>query len=138
MPVVEIHLVEGQHTPTRIEELLRRVSERFAAVLDIPIARTCVFITTHAPEMWATGGVPAAVDGDPSPYFVATVLEGTPPAERQRLLGQITDTICDVLGATRVRVRGRVALVAPTDWTVGGMSAASQRTVRVEASSSLL
>lgn len=138
MPVVEIHLVEGQHTPTRVEELLRRVSERYAAVLEIPIGRTCVFITTHAPEMWAAGGVPAAVDGDPSPYFVATVLEGTPPARRQRLLGQITDTICDVLGATRVRVRGRIALVPPTDWAVGGMSTSTQRTVQVVPSSTLL
>src|ERR1041384_2290298 len=113
MPVVEIHLVDGQHTPTRIEELLRRVSERYAAVLEIPIARTCVFITTHVPEMWAAGGAPAAVAGDPPPSFAPTVREATPPARRQRLLGQVTDTICDVLGATRVRGRGRLALVRP-------------------------
>ncbi|HEY2222904.1 tautomerase family protein [Actinomycetospora sp.] len=135
MPVVEIHLVEGEHLPARIEELLRRVSERYAAVLESPINRVRAFVTMHPPELWATGGITAAVDGDPAPYFVAAVLEGRPASQRQQLLAEITDAICDVLGATRSRVRGRVAQVAPEDWAIGGVPASRKRREEIVARS---
>jgi 4-oxalocrotonate tautomerase family enzyme len=138
MPVVEIHLVEGQHAPARIEELLRRVSERYAAVLESPLTRIRAFVTMHPAELWATGGVPAAVDGDPAPYFVAAVLEGRPREQRQRLLAEITDALCDVLGATRSRVRGRIAQVPPEDWGIGGVPASSRRREEIVARSSRL
>ncbi len=138
MPVVEIHLVDGQHLPARMEELLARVSERYAAVLDSPISRVRAFVTMHPAELWATGGVPAAVDGDPAPYFVAAVLEGRPVEQRHRLLGEITDAICEVLGVTRSRVRGRVAQVPPDDWSIGGVPAASKRRDEIIARSTLV
>ncbi|NMO91036.1 tautomerase family protein [Actinomycetospora sp. TBRC 11914] len=138
MPVVEIHLVEGQQPPARIEELLRRVSERYAAVLESPITRIRAFVTMHPPELWSTGGVTAAVDGDPAPYFVAAVLEGRPAEQRQRLLAEITDTLCEVLGATRSRVRGRIAQVPPEDWGIGGVPASSRRREEIVARSSRL
>ncbi len=138
MPVVEIHLVEGQHLPARMEELLRRVSERYAAVLESPLSRVRAFVTMHPDELWATGGVPAAVDGDPAPYFVAAVLEGRPVEQRHRLLAEITDAICDVLGVTRSRVRGRVAQVPPDDWAIGGVPATTQRREEIVARSSLV
>src|ERR1700744_392774 len=101
MPVVEIHLVEGQDPPAPVGELLARVSERYAAVLESPIGRVRAFVTMHPAELWATGPVPSAGDGDPAPYFVAAVLEGRPVEQRHRLLAEITDAICDVLGVTR-------------------------------------
>jgi phenylpyruvate tautomerase PptA (4-oxalocrotonate tautomerase family) len=121
VPVVEIHLVDGQHRPARIEELLQRVSHRAAAALGSPVGRVRAFVTMHPPELWATGGVPAAVDGDPAPYFVATVLAASSAAQRTRLLADITDALCDVLGVTRVRIHGRVAQVPPDDCVVGGV-----------------
>ncbi len=138
MSVVEIHLVEGQHAATRIEELLRRVSERYAAVLGAPIGRVRAVVTMHPPELWATGGIPAAVDGDPAPYFVVSVLEGRLPAQRHRLLADITDAICDVLGATRSRVLGRVVQVPPDDWAVGGVPASSRRRDQIVARTNLV
>jgi 4-oxalocrotonate tautomerase family enzyme len=138
MPVVEIHLVEGEHLPSRIEELLRRMSERYAAVLESPLNRVRAFVTMHPPELWATGGVPAAVDGDPAPYFVAAVLEGRPVEQRQRLLAELTDALCEVLGVTRSRVRGRIAQVPPEDWAIGGVPASSKRREEIIARSSML
>jgi 4-oxalocrotonate tautomerase family enzyme len=138
MPVVEIHLVEGQHLPVRIEELLRDVSERYAAVLESPLSRIRAFVTMHPAELWATGGVTAAVDGDPAPYFVAAVLEGRPPEQRQRLLRELTDALCDVLGVTRSRVRGRIVQVPPEDWAIGGVPASSKRREEIIARSSML
>ena len=138
MPVVEVHLVEGRHSPSRIEDLLRRVSERYAAVLESPIERVRAFVTLHPPELWATGGVPASVDGDPAPYFVAAVLTGRPAEQRQRLLAEITDACCDTLGATRSRVRGRIVQVPPEDWGIGGVPAAQQRREEIVTRSDLL
>ena len=138
MTVVEIHLVQGQHAPTRIEELLRRVSARYASVLECPGGRVRAFVTMHPPELWSTGGVPAAVDGDPGPYFVATVLEGPPVSQRQRLLAEITDAVCDVLAATRTRVHGRVVQVPPEDWAIGGLPVATRRRDTIVARTTLL
>ncbi len=138
MPVVEIHLVAGAHDDRRIEDLLRRVSERYAAVLESPIVRVRAFVTMHAPQHWMTGGVTAAVDGDPAPYFAAAVLEGRPVEQRHRLLAELTDVLCDVLGVTRSRVRGRVVQVPPDDWAIGGVPAATRRRDEIVARSSRL
>ncbi len=138
MPVVEIHLVEGDHDPSRIEPLLRRVSERYAAILDSPIERVRAFVTMHRPEHWMTGGVTAAVDGDAAPYFAAAVLEGKPPEQRRRLLAELTDIICDVMGATRSRVRGHIVQIPPEDWGVGGVPASQGRRPEIIARSSRL
>ncbi|MDL5158486.1 tautomerase family protein [Actinomycetospora termitidis] len=138
MPVVEIHLVEGDHDDRRLEDLLRRVSERYAAVLESPIERVRAFVTMHPPQHWMTGGVTAAVDGDAAPYFAAAVLEGRPVEQRHRLLAELTDVICEVLGATRSRVRGRVVQVPPDDWSIGGVPAATRRREEIVARSSRL
>ena len=121
MSVVEIHLVDGQHLPSRIDELLARVSQRVATVLGSPVGRGRGVGPLHPPAAWVTGGVPAAVDGDPAPYFVATVLQASSAVQRGRLLAEITDALCDVLGVTRVRIHGRVAQVPPDDCVVGGV-----------------
>lgn len=63
---------------------------------------------------------------DAAPYFVAAGLEGRPVEQRQRLLGEITDALCDVLGAIRSRVRGRIAQVPAEDWGIGGVPASSR------------
>ena len=138
MPVVEFHLVEGDHDPTRIELLLRRASERCAAILEVPIERVRACVTTHRPEHWMTGGVTAAVDGDAAPYFVAAILEGRTPEQRRRLLAELTDITCDVIGATRSRVWGRIVEVPPEDWGIGGVPASRGRRPEIVARSSRL
>jgi phenylpyruvate tautomerase PptA (4-oxalocrotonate tautomerase family) len=138
MSVVEIQFVDGQHLPSRIEELLRRVSQRVSAVLGSPVGRVRVFVTMHPPELWATGGVPAAQDGDPAAYFVAVVLQESSPAQRGKLLTEITDALCDALGVTRDRVHGRVAQVPPEDCVVGGVLTSSTRGPEVVVRSTLV
>ncbi|MFC5062620.1 tautomerase family protein [Actinomycetospora atypica] len=138
MPVLEIHLVEGDHVPEKLERLLRRASDRCAAVLELPVTTVRAFLTMHPGELWATGGVPASVDGDPAPWFVVAVLEGRPVEQRHRLLAEITDVVCDVLGATRSRVQGRVAQVPRDDWAVGGVPVPAGRRPEVVARSPLV
>ena len=138
MPVLEIHLVEGDHVPDKLERLLRRASERLAAVLELPVGSVRAFLTMHPGSLWATGGVPASVDGDPAPFFVAAVLEGRPVEQRHRLLAEITDVICDVLGATRSRVQGRVAQVPRDDWGIGGVPVPARRRPEIVARSPLV
>ena len=138
MSVVELHLVEDRYSALALETLLRRVSERYAEVVAVPLPHVRAFVTLHRPELVAVGGVSAAVDGDAAPYVVAAVLEGRPVEQRHRLLAELTDVVCEVLGATRSRVRGRVVQVPPSDWAVGGVPAATRRQDVVVARSSRL
>lgn len=116
MPVLEVHLVDGQHDPTRHCALLATMSERYADVVDAPIDRIRAFLTVHRPEHWVTGGVAATDDRRPAPYFTAIVLAGRPAMLRRRLMMQLTDALVDVLGVERDRVRGRIIEVGPEDW----------------------
>jgi Uncharacterized protein, 4-oxalocrotonate tautomerase homolog len=119
MPILEVHLVEGMHTPAQHAELLTTMSARYAEVLESPLQRVRAYLTLHRPEHWATAGVPAA--GDAAPYFTAIVLAGRPAEQRHRLLGAFTDILVDVLGVDRGLVRGRIIQVDPDDWAIGGV-----------------
>lgn len=121
MPILEVHLVEGMHTPAKHAELLRTLSARCAEVLEAPLDRVRAFVTLHRPDHWATAGVPAS--GQSAPYFTATLLEGCPADVRRRLLGAFTDILVDVLGVDRRLVHGEIVPVQPDDWAVGGVSA---------------
>lgn len=128
MPILEVHLVEGKHTPAEHTELLRSMSARYAEVLASPLEGVRAHLTLHRPEHWATGGEP----GREAPYFTAIVLEGHPAEQRRRLLGACTDIIVDVLGADRALVRGRIIQVRLEDWAVGGVPASiARRTVGI-------
>ncbi|GLZ44340.1 hypothetical protein Acsp06_05250 [Actinomycetospora sp. NBRC 106375] len=124
MPILEVHLVEGDHTAAEHQRLLERLSSRYAEVLASPIERVRAYLTLHAPEHWAVGG---ETGGAPAPYFTAIVLEGRPVEQRHRLLADVTDIVVDVLGAARERVRGRIIQVPPDDWAIGGVPASGAR-----------
>lgn len=124
MPVLELHLVEGDHSPAEHAQLLERLSLRYAEVLDSPVERVRAVLTLHAREHWAVGGV---TGGAPAPYFTAVVLEGRPVEQRHRLLAELTDLLVEVLGVERSRVRGRVVQVPPDDWAIGGVPASGAR-----------
>jgi len=123
MPILEVHLVEGMHTPAQHTDLLRSMSRRYAEVLESPLDRVRAYVTLHRPEHWAVGGEP----GGAAPYFTAIVLEGRPAEQRRRLLGAFTDIIVDILGVDRKLVRGRIIQVRPDDWGIGGVPASSAR-----------
>lgn len=129
MPIVEVHLVEGAHTPDQHAELLTALSARYAEVLDSPLPRIRAYLTLHRPEHWATGGQ-AGVE---APYFTAIVLEGRPVEQRQRLLAAFTDVLVDVLGVDRGLVRGRIIRVHPDDWAIAGVPASAARCTEIAA-----
>ena len=127
MPVVEVHLVEGEHTAAQHAELLTLLSARYAEVLDSPLSRIRAFVTLHPREQWATGGEP----GVEAPYFTAYVLEGRPAEQRRGLLAAFTDILVDTLGVERRLVRGRIIQVAPDDWAIGGAPASLARRAEI-------
>ena len=129
MPILEVHLVEGEHSTAQHTELLARMSARYAEVLESPLERIRAYITLHRREHWATGGV-AGVE---APYFTAIVLEGRPAEQRRRLLGAFTDIIVDTLRVDRRVVRGRLIQVSPDDWAIGGVQASSVRSTEIAA-----
>jgi phenylpyruvate tautomerase PptA (4-oxalocrotonate tautomerase family) len=124
VPIVEVHLVEGDHSPDAHARLLAALSARYAEVLDSPIDRVRAYVTVHPRARWATGGV---TGGAPAPYFTAIVLRGRPVEQRHRLLSGFTDLVVDVLGVERGRVRGRILQVDPDDWAIGGQPASVAR-----------
>lgn len=129
MPILEVHLVDGAHTPAQHSELLTSLSARYAEVLESPLDRIRAYLTLHRPEHWATGGEP----GVPAPYFTAIVLRGRPAEQRARLLGAFTDILVDVLGVDRRVVRGRIIQVDPDDWSIGGVPASAARRAEIAA-----
>jgi phenylpyruvate tautomerase PptA (4-oxalocrotonate tautomerase family) len=123
--ILEVHLVEGMHTPAQHAELLVAMSVRYAEVIEVPRERVRGFVTLHSPELWANGGIPA--DGRSAPYFTAVVFADRPTETRRRLLGALTDLLVDVLGVDRRLVHGEVVPVQPDDWAVGGVPASAAR-----------
>lgn len=125
MPILEVHLVEGMHTPAQHTEVLAAVSIRCAEVLEAPPDAVRGYVTLHRPEHWATAGVPASRVA--APYFTAVLPEGRPVEQRHRLLGACTDILVDVLGVDRRLVHGRIIEVRAEDWSVGGVPASAAR-----------
>jgi 4-oxalocrotonate tautomerase family enzyme len=131
MPIVEVHLVEGLHTPAQHAELLRTISVRYAELLDAPLDRVRAYLTLHRPEHWATAGEPGSRRS--APYFTALVLEGRAAEQRRRLLEAFTDLLVDLLGVDRKLVRGRIIQVSPDDWAIGGVPASVARRSEIAA-----
>lgn len=133
MPVLNFHLVQGQHEAAQVEALLLKASALFAEVLACPIDRVRVFATEHAPQHFCIGGKLVSQHEQVAPYFSFIVLEGRSPADRQRLLSGFSDLVVDILGAPRANVRGGIVPVAPSDWSIGGMLAGELRQAEIEA-----
>ncbi|MDR2188632.1 MAG: tautomerase family protein [Azonexus sp.] len=133
MPILNIHLVSGQHDPAKVDALLKRCSESFAAGLCCPIDRVRVFVTEHAPRHYCVGGQLVSETGMTAPYFSFIVLDDRPLVVRQKLLSAFTDHIVELLGAPRERVRGGIMPVAAADWSIGGQAASLLRQTEIEA-----
>ncbi len=129
MPIVTVHLLEGRHPAGQVSTLLDVLTRRYAAVLGSPVERVRAVAQLHPPEQWLTGGE-AGVE---APYFTALVLAGRPVAQRHRLLADFTDLIVDVLGVARSSVRGRIVVVDPDDWGIGGVPAGVARRQEIDA-----
>jgi phenylpyruvate tautomerase PptA (4-oxalocrotonate tautomerase family) len=128
MPILEVHLVEGEHTAAQHAELLTRMSARYAEVLASPLERIRAYVSVHRRELWATGG---AV-GVEAPYFTAIVLK---VACRQRATAEaFTDILVTPPGVDQP-VRGRIIQVSPEDWAIGGVPASAARSVEIAARS---
>ncbi|MGD9528831.1 tautomerase family protein [Pseudonocardia sp.] len=127
MPILNVHLVEGLHTPEQHRTLLEVMSTAYAEVLGSPLDRVRAYVTLHRPEHWATAAVTAAERPLSAPYFTAVVLAGRPAEQRAQLLATLTDVLVDVLRVERGLVRGRVVQVDPADWGIGGVPAAAVR-----------
>jgi 4-oxalocrotonate tautomerase len=133
MPVLNFHLVQGQHDSAQIETLLLKASALFAEVLACPLDRVRVFATEHAPQHFCIGGKLVSQHAQVAPYFSVIVLEGRSQEDRQRLLSGFTDLVVDILGAPRANVRGGIVPVAPSDWSIGGTLASELRQAEIEA-----
>lgn len=133
MPILNFHLVQGQHEAAKIETLLLKASALFAEVLACPIDRVRVFATEHAPQYFCVGGKLVSQHDQIAPYFSFIVLEGRSQADRQRLLSGFTDLVVEILGAPRANVRGGIVPVAPSDWCIGGVLASELRQAEIEA-----
>lgn len=133
MPILNIHLVRGQHSSEQIEELLTRCSQLFAQGLRCPIERVRVFATEYEPHHYCVGGKLAKDSAPCAPYFSFIVLQGRSLADRQNLLTGFTELIVQVLGVQKEHVRGGIVPVAPEDWSIGGQPASAVRTSEIEA-----
>lgn len=133
MPVLNYHLVRGQHDPARVEKLLVRSAEFFAEVLRCPVERVRVFATEHEARQYCVGGKLAGDMEQAAPFFTFFVLEGRSLEDRQRLLAGFTDLIVEILEAPRELVRGGIARVDPDDWAIGGVPASAVRKAEIEA-----
>ncbi|MBK7462710.1 MAG: tautomerase family protein [Betaproteobacteria bacterium] len=133
MPILNFHLVQGQHTAAKVETLLLKASALFAEVLACPIERVRVFVTEHAPQHFCVGGKLVSQHDQVAPYFSFILLEGRSQEDRQRLLSGFTDLLVDILGAPRANVRGGIVPVAPADWSIGGTPANQLRQAEIEA-----
>jgi len=133
MPIVTYHLVEGQHDPQRVADLLRRSSHFFAEVLECPVDRVRAYAQQHPADRACVAGEMVSDGAPEAPFFQFVLLEGRPVEQRQRLLAGFTDLVVEVLGSDRSLVRGGIWTVAPEDWAIGGVPAASVRQAEVEA-----
>ena len=133
MPILNIHLVAGQHTTEQVGELLQACSALFAEVLKAPVERIRVFATEYAPTHACLGGQLVSAGAPPAPYFSFIVLEDRSVEDRQRLLTGFTDRIVDILGVDRSRVRGGIVPVAASDWSIAGQPANILRAAEIAA-----
>lgn len=133
MPILNIHLVEGQYSAAQCERLLLETSRYYADTLKSPIDRVRVFIELHPAGMAAVAGVPVRQSGARAPYFHFLVLEGRSLEERHRLLSGFTDLVVEILEVDRALVRGGCWPISPENWAIAGVPASIQRAAEVAA-----
>lgn len=132
MPVLQIHVMHGQHPTPALQTLARQCSALFADTLGCPQARIRVLLHTHLPELCLVGGEPAN-QTPPAPFFSFYLLEGRPQACRDALLAGFTRLLADTLQVDAARVRGAALSVPPADWSIGGQAASAVRQQEIPA-----
>lgn len=132
MPVLQIHVMHGQHPTPALQALARQCSALFADTLGCPQARIRVLLHTHLPELCLVGGEPAD-QTPPAPFFSFYLLEGRPQACRDALLAGFTRLLADTLQVDAARVRGAALSVPPADWSIGGQAASAVRQQEIPA-----
>lgn len=133
MPVAKFHLSETLITQTSARQILQQASAIYAEVLDSPIERTRVFISSYNPDYVAVGGEVCADSETIMAFFEFIVLEGRPLAQRTALGEQFTRLLCDTLNIDRSLIRGYCSLVKPEDWYIAGAPASAVRKAEVDA-----
>lgn len=133
MPVMQIHITRGCHAPSKVEELLVRCSQHFAAVLECPVERIRVFAIEHPPERCCVGGKLVSDGGAVAPYFSFVLMEGRSNEVKQKLMAGFTDLIEEILKVPRGVIRGGIVPVAPEDWSIAGVPASQVRQGEIEA-----
>lgn len=132
MPVLQIHVMHGQHPTPALQALARQCSALFADTLGCPQARIRVLLHTHLPELCLVGGEPAD-QTPPAPFFSFYVLEGRSQACREALLAGFTRLLADTLQVDAARVRGVAVSAPPADWSIGGQPASTVRQQEIAA-----
>ncbi len=133
MPVLQIHLTRGCHSPEKVEALLLRCSEHFASVLDCPLDRIRAYALEHAPERCCIGGKLVSAGASPAPYFSFVLLQGRSDEAKRQLMVGFTDLIEQLLQVPRSMIRGGIVPVAPEDWCIAGVPASEARQTEIEA-----
>lgn len=132
MPVLHIHVMQGQHPATTLRTLARQCSAFFAETLACPESRVRVLVQEHAPALCMIGGEPAD-SAAPAPFFQFFVLSGRSQDSRQALLAGFTHLLADTLAVDAARVRGAALSVPPADWCIGGQAASTVRQQEIQA-----
>lgn len=131
MPVLQLHLVQGQHAPGQIEQLLLACSQTMAEALQAPVERIRVFASEYTPTRVCIGGRMASEGAPPAPYFSLVLMQGRALEEKQKLQVDITGLIENILGVERSRIRGGIFSVSPDEWCIGGRSASAVRQAEI-------
>lgn len=133
MPVMNIHVVAGQHSDEQLAEMIERCAIHYGSVLKSPVERIRVFVSEHRPQAFFVDGRLACDCTDAAPYFQYIVLEGRPQSEIEALMTGFTDILEDVLNVVRNRIRGACWPVSPAHWGIGGVMASVKRADEIAA-----
>lgn len=133
MPIVEYRIVAGRHDDVDVAALLNRSCELLAEVLEAPLDRVRAVAHDIPPARFSVGGTLISDGADEAPYFTFFLLDGRTEEQRARLLAGFTDLIVECLGTPRELVRGGIWIVAPEDWAIAGVPAATARRDEVAA-----
>ena len=132
MPIVNFHLVQGQHSDQAIAMLLEEASHFYVKTMypgleSPPLDRIRTFVTLVSPDHWATAGTLISAGGETAPYFTCLALADRPIEQLHELMRGFTDLVERHLGCRRMTIRGQVVSIDPARWSIGGEPASAVR-----------
>ncbi len=142
MPIATFHIPEYLLTEDTAAQLMSQASQIYAQVLDSPIERVRIFITTYPASYTAIGGIACSSPNEPSVpnsqtapncaiYFEYIVLAGRPLAQKQQLGHRLTQLVSEHLSVPQGLIRGRCSPVDPEDWFIAGNPASVSRQTEI-------